>query len=609
MGTPEQDEAARRQAAVYLGHDYAPPVNPQFDAIERGGVALNQMAPPPPAAPAADGGWMQTAKEWLDPTGMTGKAVHAAGGFNPDDAIRKATMPGAYVPPAPRDLGEIDSPAAASAPQPQADPTRGGVQMQRPQVVGAAWTPGTHTVETKHGMPVPEDAKFASAAGFGLAQGGIDQTKENAIREGETRADVAAAERGRAQLHAVDEDRRAFKRDEEVKASMQRLEQHSLEIQSQKVDPEQYFKERGTAGAVTSAIAVLFGNIGMAFGAKNNPAMDAMSAAIDRNIKAQEANLANKRHGFADEVNIFKQNLDAFGTPEKARLASRVAYLDLGQKMLDERLAQNKTPEAEAAHASASAKVQQERARMLTDFAKLEHDDVTESMNEKFTPAHVVGGGPGASQIDPKLFVPTGPNGEGYAARTEDEAKNHRTAREGAMELRTVIEKVTALRAKTNPLERGVSKLGVDTGDMSEMKSLSTQAGTAINKMKKMGTWDAGAAKAATDQVGDLLAITGHPERAGKSLLEMSDSMLNSQERAQGGQGAQQQIMTNAAGQPVAVAQGQSSFASPRAGMPAGFKPADPRNAQTRESSPQKQQESAGAEPEWKKLSTGRGKK
>lgn len=592
-GTWEAEQASAKQlAADYVGSSDAAAygLRPVSDAMPA-------MAPPPAAAAAAPErpAWWKMAAD-----------------FDPGGDIRKAMQPG---PPKPREMASFErAPDAAEAAATTQGP--GGGQQQAPavapvQTVGAAWNPGVHAVEIKRGVEVPDDAKYAAGAGSGLEQLGANQHRENAIKAGEAQADMAAAERGRAQLHAVDEDRRAQARDEAVTQTMDRLTQRSNELAAKSVDPDAYFKEKGTAGKVMSAVAVLFGNVAVAFGAKSNVALDNIKEAIDRNIKAQEDNLKNQRASFQDETNLFKQNLDAFGTPEKARAASHVAYLELGQKMLDERMAQLKTPEAEAAHADASAKIQKEIARYKTEFAKLEHDDVTETMNEKFVPAHTVGGGAGGAQIDPKLFVPTGANGEGYSARTEKEAIEARALGQAVASLENLANKSKVLREKTNWAERGIGNAGLQTKDYAALASEQAQAESATKTVEATGVMSPEELKGARHMIGEMTSITGNPGAALDAYIVNQKKKLANYERNQAGQGGQQQIRTTPGGGKVAVVEGQSSFASPRAGMPSGFKPVDPRNARPEEPNPQKQQEAVDgpAEPAWARMSKQHGKK
>ncbi len=286
--------------------------------------------------------------------------------------------------------------------------------------VAPHWQPGTRQEAIAYGMDpshlAPAMSAADAAAGHGLAAN--DKRLEAAQQQGLADA-VYSASHAAASQHAAQEMQRL---DNEKKAYMAREQEKLVDLTTQaaaKVDPD---AARGSAGAqILATIGVALGAFGSSITGGQNQALQIVTANIDRNIRAQETNIANSKQSLRDQQGLYKQNLEAFGDRERAVLATKMQYLEQVKAMGDQQYASAKHTMNEADKHEWDAKVMQQQAQYQTQFAQLTDDKRTTQGNEHYVPGQMVGGG-GAAGAGPKgkeeLFVPS----LGVYARTKEEA-------------------------------------------------------------------------------------------------------------------------------------------------------------------------------------------
>jgi len=542
---------------------------------ERGSGAqvFTPPVPPPVAAPRQPLSFVREQPPAIEPDAFA--ASRGAAQQNRARKVAEAAAPPLEVA-AHAAMQPEPPPPATPPPTPPADAAApeapGGGPVAAPiaplQVIPGGWAPH-HRVGR---LEVDEGTKEEYV--------GADALHEQAIQQ-KTDADQARYDAEAKQI--VDTERRvraidnAVARNESDRAAQIQSQQIKLEELTDKVnkapeiDSGRFWAKKSTGAKLFAILGVALGGFAAGMRGGQNQAIDLWEKEMDRDLEAQKAQAANAGNKLAQQRGLLGQMKENFNDTRQAEAAAKVAYLGRAELQLKALAAQSQSPEVQARATDLLAQLQERRAARQLEFDKLAQGNLTEVYRP---PTVVGGGGPKPDPEKEKLFVPTGPNGAGYYARTEDEAKKHRAAREGAAELEEVINKALAIRAKTGALERGVAKAGLyDTEDMSSLQSLQTQAGTALNKMKGMGTWDAGSSKAADEQVGKLLNVTGNPEAAARSLLGITRHSLVAAERSQAGQGARAAIAVDQQGRPVQVTLGQASMASPKSQMPPGFKP------------------------------------
>lgn len=97
------------------------------------------------------------------------------------------------------------------------------------------------------------------------------------------------------------------------------------EVRETKIDPNAYWTNQNAFGKALSAISVALGAFAQGYsgGRVPNTALQLMNAAIEREIDAQKANLANKRASLADKRSVYAMARQRFGDAEQAENYTR----------------------------------------------------------------------------------------------------------------------------------------------------------------------------------------------------------------------------------------------------------------------------------------------
>lgn len=164
-----------------------------------------------------------------------------------------------------------------------------------------------------------------------------------------------------------------------VEGKTQHLESLAAQTQA-RADPDQFWKERGTGAQVAAAIFMGLGQYAAIMTKTDNAAMRVIDQAIDRNIRAQQANIENSRAAFDTEANLYQMNLDAFGNREQAIKATRVNYLDQVGSMLDAKLADENLSDAQKAQAlKFKQQILDDRANTVKGLVNMWHDETAQT--------------------------------------------------------------------------------------------------------------------------------------------------------------------------------------------------------------------------------------
>lgn len=151
----------------------------------------------------------------------------------------------------------------------------------------------------------------------------------------------AQAEQGRQQAQVYDTLARNLQvADNDFKEKhakyTERSEQLMKEVYDGKIDPNQYWENKGTAGKVSAAIGIALAGIGGGMsGQGGNVALDVINKAIDRDVDSQKANLQNKSsllsknmeltHNLESAVALTKSNMMAVATAQIGKIAGENA--------------------------------------------------------------------------------------------------------------------------------------------------------------------------------------------------------------------------------------------------------------------------------------------
>jgi len=292
--------------------------------------------------------------------------------------------------------------------------------------------------QIQHGLDLSE-AQTALDAGQGLHL-------ESAQRAEEAGRARAAFEMGHAQQVAdIQRDNAAKQqaiqkeKDDYVTRHLQELENSQREIESQKIDPDQIWHEKGGGAKMLAALSMGLGAIGAGLTRGPNYAMQIVDNQIQNSIRAQEQNIENSRRGLADKTNLFARNLEKFKDRGLAQTATTADLLQAATSQLDSQLAGVKDQDMLARGAEMKASLMDKYAQEKAKFTELSQDRFTES--QAFQQAHTTGGQPALTPAERQTV------NEYYKGREEDRRtlmkEQHEDARasvkEGAGGAATVV--------------------------------------------------------------------------------------------------------------------------------------------------------------------------
>lgn len=268
-------------------------------------------------------------------------------------------------------------------------------------------------------------------------------------------AAVMADEHARAVRDDVARRRAAY-----VDTEMQKLSALSQEAEK-KVNPDQYWDDNGGTGArIFAALAVALGQFGASLTGGSNTAMQIIQSNIDRNIKAQQANIDNAGQTLARRRSLYAQNLEALGDPNQAYLATKAQYLDRVKTQLGEQYASIGAKRNEAAYHDMLGKINDEQGKIYNDYAKLAGDKLTLQSTERFVPGGMAGAG-GVKERN-ALYVPT----LGGYARDAETARKLNEQGAQRMQINASLREIHDLLDES----KGLSSV-TDYGRMQEIRS------------------------------------------------------------------------------------------------------------------------------------------
>lgn len=227
----------------------------------------------------------------------------------------------------------------------EGDPNAVGMSFSQVNSVPLAPAPGPTPVRAPKAAPVPHRsagpatprqdpyniAGLQGQANIANAQmfQGMQNMANSEQRAGELAADrdarqadlkegAAMADLGRVQeVDRENEVMMAY-----LKQKVEESEQLNNKLAEEKIDPSSFFADASIADKFAYGIAGILGGLLSVQPGMNgrNPVMDNMNALIERDIRAQEANLSNKRASLAQRDNLLGQYMKIHGDRRLAKL-------------------------------------------------------------------------------------------------------------------------------------------------------------------------------------------------------------------------------------------------------------------------------------------------
>lgn len=241
------------------------------------------------------------------------------------------------------DTGEVGG-VSHLGERPPAEPTKTEASPFYPTPTGAA-PPSPSPSSPSPSAPAPS-APAAKATTGSVDGSGLYDFEKQQLRGVDALA-KAQAEQGKQQAAVYDTLAKNLELSdkhyqEKVKQYTDTSERLMNEVYDGKIDPNQYWENKGTGGKVTAAIGIALAGIGGGMsGQGGNVALDVINKAIDRDIDSQKANLNNKS-------NLLSKNMELTRNLEAATALTKSNLLSIATAQIGKVAGENAGPMAEA---------------------------------------------------------------------------------------------------------------------------------------------------------------------------------------------------------------------------------------------------------------------
>jgi hypothetical protein len=228
-----------------------------------------------------------------------------------------AMLPEPYAPPLDGGMSSLPAPGISMPPEPEPRVDVGPITaIQRPA------PPQPAAPEDPLSAGYARDVELASKAREGLVRRGALAEQQQAETEAIQRSasDAAAA---RAAKDSADRESDATAVDERARAAKGAVEDY----QNTKRDPDHYWSSKSVPQRIGLIISMALGAIGegMSGGKNKNQALEMIDRGIDRDMREQEAAIAQKGQAAAMKRNAFGDMVQLTGSREAGRVALRAA--------------------------------------------------------------------------------------------------------------------------------------------------------------------------------------------------------------------------------------------------------------------------------------------
>lgn len=262
----------------------------------------------------------------------------------------------------------------------------------------------------------------------------------------------------------VETDWQQTKADEEKRQAaiighQQKIGELASALDGEKENPDKYWNEKSGGQKVSIALGFILGGIADGLGAKGTT--DAISsflqADIQRNIAAQRENFARKKDKLSAENNQHGIMLrDAAIATDTSNMLLKKRLESLNMELMKE----SERGNSAISKAKAEALIETNNAKI----AELDAQLVAAAVRASYA-------APGIVTKDGDRFVPTGPNGEGFMARTPAEAAK---LRDGLTQSKEFAHALKSYKGDLNEVgwwDKALAKVGISTDKMSAAKS------------------------------------------------------------------------------------------------------------------------------------------
>lgn len=258
-------------------------------------------------------------------------------------------------------VGPPMSAAGGVQPEPQPAPSQ-------PSAMPADIGFSTTTTKESQGKVIPKDVLDQQAAAFKARK-----EAETAIGNANMKAAEAEAAYYDQEIKAINE----YAENEQIQKvydqarrdeAKAKLDAAAAKYEGLEVDSGRYWSQKSVGSKILAAIAVGLGAYAQSMGAnRENPALTMIRAAIDNDIKAQEANMAKAGKYVEAQRGMYSDLLKELGDEELARLKTHELGLRSAKSVMQGQLAKTKNPALQANTQKAIADLDAEEAKLRAE--------------------------------------------------------------------------------------------------------------------------------------------------------------------------------------------------------------------------------------------------
>lgn len=199
------------------------------------------------------------------------------------------------------------------------------------------WIPMTQDSGSSGKVLTPEFHQHVKNAAESF-QKSIDLNTKASLEENKIRGVQSQADYIQAQADQQQQERLSNYAQNAYNNAYQNQMKAAQDVRNSRVDPNHYWKEKGTANQIASAIAVGLGSLGSSITHGPNFAMQIIDGAINRDMSAQESE-AKKKMSLYDMARDATQGTRQMSADEQARFnAGKIARLEVGKQMLESQM-------------------------------------------------------------------------------------------------------------------------------------------------------------------------------------------------------------------------------------------------------------------------------
>lgn len=156
---------------------------------------------------------------------------------------------------------------------------------------------------------------------------------------------------------------------ERLDTRLSELDELERQVREEEIDPGRFWENQSTGGKIFTVLGMVLGSVGQAFNGQPNRAIDVVQGAIEQDLAAQRANLANRRDSLNAERSLYQELKDNAASELEADLAFQRMGLADADRQIEALMAGIQAEEYRAQGMAARAEIQQRIAALDAQIA------------------------------------------------------------------------------------------------------------------------------------------------------------------------------------------------------------------------------------------------